>query len=137
MPFPRRKRRFLASHPKSEHRQQELFFARLTRVNHPAVALTWAVPNQAVALLSQPARVHFWREGVRAGVPDVECAYRSPVTGACLYIELKKPGESPRKEQRAILEALAAQGHTVAVCESAAEAFALWCRHVGIDLSWP
>ena len=137
MPYPRRKRSFLASHPKSEHRQQEHFFARLTRVNHPAVLLTVAIPLQALALLSKAAASHFWREGARAGWPDVLCAFPSPVTGGCLFIEFKKPGESPRPNQRTILEALAAQGHTVAVCESAEEAFVLWCEHLGIDLPWP
>lgn len=127
------RRAFLAKHPKSEHFQQERFFALLSRVNHPAVFLTFAIPNQALALLTTPARVHFSKEGCKAGVPDVLCAYPSSGKSG-LWIEFKKPGETPRENQQQFIDALVAAGYQVLVAFTAEEAFRVWCEYLGIRL---
>lgn len=116
-----------------EHLEQARFFALLSNVNHPAAKLTFAVPNQAVAKFrSKAARVRFWREGVRAGVPDLFTAFPTP-THHGLWIEMKRPGESPRPEQAEWHRALKAQGYRVVVCYSAMEAFQALLDYLGLD----
>jgi hypothetical protein len=128
-----RRRSFLANNLSSEHFQQARFFAKLSQVNHPAVALTFAIPNQALALLTKTAAIHFSKEGCKAGVPDVLCAV--PAQGkASLWIEFKKPGESPRASQREFIGRLEAAGNEVFVAFTAEEAFRVWCRYLGIEV---
>jgi hypothetical protein len=129
--FRRKKKSFLSTAKDSEHTTQAHFFAMLSRVNHPAVAITVAVPNQALALLTKTARFHFAREGCRGGVPDVMCLHPG-IDGGCLFIEFKKPGEGARPNQIEWMKNLAAVGHTCFICDDAKAAVAHWKQHLGI-----
>lgn len=121
-----------------EHLEQVAFFARLSWVNHPAVKLTFAVPNQAVAKYkSIKARMRFVREGVKGGVADVVCLHPSwDGRYHGLVIENKRPGEKPRADQKEFLEAAVEAGHNVFVCFSAKQAFQVWCEHLGLNLTY-
>jgi hypothetical protein len=118
--------------PDYEHREQTTFFNLLSRVNHPAALVTFAIPNQAVAKFrSKAMRIRFWKEGVRAGVPDIFVSYpMAPFHG--LYIENKTPGEKPSKEQVAWHERLRAAGYRVEVCFSARQQFEVFCDYLDI-----
>ena len=119
-----------------EHLEQAAFFARLTWVNHPAVLLTFAVPNQAVAKFKSKAmRLRFWKEGVKGGVADWVCLHPGKEFRS-LVVEMKRPGEEPRSDQTLFLEAAALAGNNVFVCFSAEQAFRVWCDHLGLDLEF-
>jgi hypothetical protein len=116
-----------------EHLEQVRLFALLSQVNHPAAKLTFAIPNQAVAKFrSKLARIWFWKEGIRAGVPDIFVPHPTHQHSG-LFIEMKRPGEKPRKEQLEWHAALRAQGYKVAVCYSAQEAFQALLDYLGLD----
>jgi hypothetical protein len=119
-----------------EHKTQVEFFNLLSRVNHPAVALTVAIPNQAIALLTKVVAVHFKHEGVKAGFPDTVAFYPSPHRSGLLIIEFKKPGDAPRANQLLMLKLLAEAGHNCYVCDEERAAFGLWCEHYGIKVSF-
>ncbi len=120
-----------------EHLEQVAFFNLLSRVNHPAAFLAYAVPNQAVAKFKSKAmRVRFWAEGVRGGIPDLHIAYPSQGFHG-LWIEMKRPGEKPRPEQVAWHERLREAGHKVEVCFSCKEAFKIFCDYLDMDPVFP
>lgn len=85
-------------------------------VNHvPELGLLFAIPNGGDRRASVGARLK--REGVRAGVPDLflPCP-RGGYSG--LFIEMKRPGMSPRPAQQAWINALRGQGYMVCVCKT-------------------
>lgn len=118
-----------------EHYEQEAFFDYLSRVNHPAVEMTFAVPNQAVALLTKSKGIWFWKEGVRAGVPDLFVDQPMPGFHG-LRIEMKRPGEKPTDKQLVWHERLRARGYRVEVCFSAVEALKVWCDYLGLHVTF-
>ena len=132
----RRRSSFLSRNPLSEHSIQEEFFSLLSRVNHPAVPISVAIPNQALALLTKFVRIWFKAEGVKKDFPDTVFFYPSPHRSGLLIIEFKKPGEEPRPGQIKMLKLLAAAGHNCYVCDEARAAFGLWCDHYGIKVSF-
>lgn len=116
----------------TEHSLQVAFFAAISYYDHPAVPLTLAVPNQAVAMLrSVAARTAFGKEGVRAGVPDILCLFPSRGFHG-LAIEMKKPGGVLSQAQREFLNRLHRSGYSAGVCYSTEDALAVWKRYLGI-----
>lgn len=115
----------------SEHAEQSRFFAYLSRINHPATRTTFAVPNGF--LRTKAMRLRAWREGVRAGVPDVCCAYPvHPHPG--LWLEFKVGKNTASKDQRAFMDELRRLGHRVELVRSGEEAFRVWADYLGFDI---
>lgn len=116
-----------------EHKEQAKFFAVLSQVDHPAARLTFAVPNQAVAKMrSKAMRIRFWKEGVRAGVPDVLCLY--PHGGYHgLAIEAKSPQGRLSPEQGEWFDRLKAAGWCVVEARSAQEMFTAWLDYLDLE----
>jgi hypothetical protein len=124
------------STPDYEHLEQVRFFNLLSNVNHPAARLAFAVPNQAVAKFrSKAARVRFWKEGVRAGAPDVLVLWPIGERHG-LALEFKRPGENPRPEQVEFLERLDAAGYQTAVVFSAKQAFQTLLEYLEVEVNW-
>jgi hypothetical protein len=120
------------STPEYEHLEQVRFFNLLSNLNHPAVEMTFAVPNQAVALLRKTKRVWFSAEGVKAGAPDIYVDFPvHPFHG--LRMEMKRPGERPTPAQLAWHARLRQQGFFVVVCFSAQQAFRAWLDYLGYE----
>lgn len=62
--------------------------------------------------------------GVIAGVPDLFFAHGN-ATYHGLFLELKKPGERPRKDQIELHKKLSDEGYCVYVCDNSAMAMTL------------
>lgn len=99
----------------AEHNEQAALFAwaEWARLEHPELALLFAVPNGGARDVVTGARLK--AEGVKRGVPDVwlpvaRCGYLGAV------IELKAGKGRPTKEQVAWLKALEEQGWLALVC---------------------
>lgn len=138
---PRRRAAERADAGDPEHAMQAAFFewVREEAATDPALALFYAVPNQAhvhgKAGMKRGARMK--REGRRRGVPDTALPVErepEPLAGLDrarfigLRIEFKAPGERPTPDQRWWLGALAEAGHACFVCWSleAAQAVVRW-----------
>lgn len=143
LPHSTRKKRRVRSSPPTvpglgrdyEHYEQEAFFDYLSRVNHPATEMTFAVPNQAVALLRMTKRLWFFAEGVKGGVPDIFVDHPTDRYHG-LRIEMKRPGETPTDKQLIWHERLRARGYRVDVCYSAVEALKVWCDYLGLHVTF-
>lgn len=114
-----------------EHYEQAKFFQLISQVNHPAAKLTFAIPNGAVGPTKEK-QLHFWREGLKSGVPDLLTAYPSQgFHGA--FIEFKFGDNKPSETQYRWLYALSDAGYKCAVCYSADLAFRFWLDYLGIE----
>lgn len=115
----------------SEHAEQARFFAYLSRINHPATEMTFAIPNGF--LRTKAMRLRAWQEGVKSGVSDVFTAYPvSPYAG--LWIEMKVKGNTLTKEQKKWFELVCARGYRAEIAYSAEEALKLWADYLGCDI---
>lgn len=117
--------------PTEHHEQAELFrLAMLHSRRCPALRMLYAIPNGANK--SRAARAKFQREGLRAGIPDLQlAAARGGYHG--LYIEMKRAkGGVLSLEQLAWHEALRAEGYRVEVCRGADAAWGVLCDYLGI-----
>ena len=99
----------------SEHQEQAALFAwaKLAAARLPELRLLFAVPNGGARDAVTGARLK--AEGVKPGIPDV-CLPVARGGWIGLWIEMKTSKRTLKPHQRAIGEALAAQGHRVAVC---------------------
>jgi hypothetical protein len=121
-----------------EHDIQSAFFDRLRGMASAdsryaqAVARTFAVPNGGTR--SKRAAARLKREGVRAGVSDVCCAYPSARRHG-LWLEFKAPGGTITTEQQAWIDESLRLGYEACVCWSAGEAIAVWRAYVDTALA--
>lgn len=85
---------------------------------HPELFDLHAIPNGGAR--SKAAAGQAKAEGVLASMPDL-ClpAPRGPFAG--LYVEMKRPGQYGRPEQRATAERLRARGYCVVECQTVQE----------------
>lgn len=110
---------------------------------HPVLENIFAIPNAGFASKKQGALRKL--TGRRSGVPDINL----PVKGwakerhatmvnlsLCvgLWIEFKRPGEKPTKEQLAWHERLRAEGHRVEICYSWTEGANTVIEYLGLRL---
>lgn len=113
-----------------EHIEQSKFFAAIAQINHPAAKLTFAIPNGAVGP-QREKQLHFWREGVRSGVPDAFISYPSgKYHGA--YIEFKFGDNKPSETQYKWLYSLSDAGYKCGVCYSAEVALQFFLDYLNI-----
>lgn len=88
--------------------------------------LLFCIPN--ASRLTDGGRVYKWKEGLRAGVPDLMLAIVRDDIGihlqfAGLFIEMKRiGGDKPTQAQQEYHALLQAQGYRVLTCFGAAEA---------------
>jgi VRR-NUC domain-containing protein len=118
--------------PASEHAEQADLFrlVDLYSARYPALLNVAAIPNGGARHPATGARLK--AEGVRAGYPDLFCAWpRLPFAG--LFIELKTATGRVAPEQAAWHERLRAAGYRVEVCRGAAAAWAVLCDYLGIS----
>lgn len=105
----------------SEHASQAAVFdwAEHSVKRYPAVRFLYAIPNGGHRNIVTAARMK--KEGVKAGLPDIHL----PVPNGSFYglwIEMKRRGNRPTKEQAAWMEGLSSMGHKCAVCYSSEDA---------------
>lgn len=105
----------------SEDEIQAYFFKWVTALENrfPVLKRFHAIPNGG-------GRTKFMRyllsiTGLRSGVPDTFLPVPAPGYSG-LYIEFKRPGEYPSKEQREWIDFLTSCGFKVVVCRSWIEA---------------
>lgn len=92
------------------------FYARINKLDE---RLLFHIPNQSATDVKY--RANNKRMGVRAGTPDYMLAVpQGQYHGA--FIEMKAPDGRVSDEQKAIGQALAAQGYKVTICYSTDEA---------------
>lgn len=99
----------------SEHESQRQVFtwATLQSGAWPELGLLFAVPNGGARNVVVGKKLK--AEGVKAGVPDIVLPVpRGGFHG--LFVEMKRPGNPPSKEQKEWLAALKGQGYCTAVC---------------------
>jgi hypothetical protein len=114
-----------------EHKHQCNFFAAISHVNHPAVALTGCTLG---GYLKKPTdRLRAVREGYRPGCPDLYVMWPSKGYHG-LWIELKIAPNKPSPEQLETLQRLRAAGYEACVAWSWDEAFKFWCEYLGISV---
>lgn len=121
------------STPDYEHKEQSRFFALLSHVNHPAVQLTFAVPNQAIGLKGWGSRKRYTTEGVRRGIADILCLHPGP-SAPFLAMEFKRPGGKVSPHQKEFLQRVKAAGGNAFVVYSAQQAFDTWLNHLGMKV---
>jgi hypothetical protein len=87
---------------------------------HPELDLLYAIPNSGAGK-SKGMAGRMKAMGTLRGICDLclPCA-RGPFHG--LYVEMKRPGETSRPEQRRVQERLRAEGHAVVECSHWEEA---------------
>ncbi len=113
-----------------EHQEQAALFelAALHEREYPELALMHAVPNGGHRHIAVAKKMK--REGVRAGVPDVELPVaRGDHSG--LHIEMKVKPNKPTEKQKRFMAALEKQGRLCRVCYSAEEAWEVIKRYLG------
>lgn len=120
----------------SEHAQQAaLVEAVAWHANQrPALRLLYAVPNGGKRNKAVAGQLK--AEGVKAGVPDLCLPVARGGYIGC-YLEGKVKGGRVRPEQRAWLEALAAEGHFTAVFWDAQEGLDLLLRYERGEIARP
>ena len=107
----------------TEHAEAAMLIraCKAAEATHPELRLLYAIPNGGHRAWRTAAQMK--AEGVKAGVPD----YHLPVARGGyigLWVELKRTkGGRLQPEQRAWMDALAAQGHRVALCKGWEAAF--------------
>lgn len=114
----------------SEHGHQMALFAwaTLARQEWPQLGLLFAIPNQRAGVV---AGAFFKAEGTKAGVPDLML----PVARGSwhgLFLELKKPGGIPTKEQMNWIDKLLKQNYFATVAygwEEAKEVILTYLRY--------
>lgn len=113
----------LAPEVLTEHAEQVTLIelCRKHEYLYPELSLIFAVPNGGKRHITTARRLQ--AEGLKAGIPDLIL----PVARAgfhSLYIELKRTKDSyATPEQKAMHEALRAQGNAVYVCKGGWEAW--------------
>jgi hypothetical protein len=115
--------------PTEAQEQTTLFqWARMMEGRWPELRLIHSIPNGGSR---HPVEaVHLKQQGVKAGIPDIflPCA-RGQYHG--LYIEMKRrKGGRLSDEQRAMIEALRAQGYKAEVCRGWEEARDTICEYL-------
>ena len=100
--------------PHEANEQEALFdWARLMRGKYPELDLLYHIPNGGSRNRLEAANLK--HQGVKAGVPDL-CLPVARGRYHGLYIEMKYGKNKTSEEQNKWLDALAWQGHAVAVC---------------------
>ena len=100
----------------SEHWEQKNLFLWLSRLEHPAKDLMFAIPNMGKRHVSFAVKMR--DEGLKSGVPDMFMAY--PAGGwHGLFIELKSLVGRARPEQLEWLAALQENGYRAELCKGA------------------
>lgn len=126
--------------PGSEDEIQANFFAwvDLYKKDYPDLQLIFAIPNAGFASVRQGVLRKL--TGRRKGVPDVCIPVAkwmglnaSTVFG--LWVEFKKPGEKPTKEQKEWHERLTRSGHRVEVCASWVDAANIVIEYLQLPLA--
>ncbi len=117
-----------------EHVQQKAFFNEIKKLFHPAVGLTFAVPNAAAG--SKLSKIMFYiDEGMLPGCADVICLWPNAQSKSMLIMEFKSKGGRMRPNQIEFRDLCLKAGHTHLVVYTAREALEAWCRHVSIALA--
>ncbi len=111
-----------------EAEQAALFeWAAYETAQYPELAFMFHIPNGGKRDVVTAANLK--RMGVKPGVPDIFLPVtRGPYAG--LFIEMKHGKNQLTREQRAYLDALAAEGYDVAVCYSFQEAVTAVTRYL-------
>jgi hypothetical protein len=102
----------------------------LQHIPHTGARCYYAIPNQAIGR-SFARQTYFSQEGALFGVSDWHCFYPTKKHPG-FYIEFKKPGESPRKNQTEFMDLARSCGHRVEVHTSAETAWAAVCDYLGV-----
>lgn len=87
----------------TERDEQIAFFEFIRPINHPAVGMTFHVPNGAIGR-KKWRRIGFWQDGVMTGVTDIITLYpgvAGPARGKPFVIEMKFGSGVLTKEQAA------------------------------------
>ena len=100
----------------SEHAHQVALFAwaALNRIKYPELAYMHAIPNGGLRDRITAAKLK--AEGVKSGVSDVFLPVKRGAWSG-LYIEMKKPGGKPTKEQLEFGQFALSQGFGFIVCD--------------------
>lgn len=107
----------------TEHQKALIEWAEAKAAEYPALRALYHIPNGGARSAAAGARLKDM--GTKAGMPDlclpVIRSTSEQLSGA-LYIELKKPGGSPKENQIECMDRLWAAGNTCVICQGWEEA---------------
>jgi hypothetical protein len=101
-------------------------------LQHPELVLLYAIPNGGTRNKKAAGRAK--GEGVLAGMCDL-CLPVPRAGFAGLYVEMKAEGEYGGRRQRAIAEALRAQGYAVMECQGVKEGLDAFLAYLALPAS--
>lgn len=101
---------------------------------YPELALVYAIPNGGARHKATAGRMK--AQGVLKSMPDLHLpVMRGPFL--TLYIEFKRPGDRSRSDQRAMADALRAEGHAVIECRGVEEGLSTILGYLALDKNRP
>ncbi|WMJ23475.1 VRR-NUC domain-containing protein [Paludicola sp. MB14-C6] len=116
-----------------EGAEQQALFQWSVWMSHqyPELELLYHTPNEGKRSKSQGAKLV--REGLKKGVPDIHLPVPSG-RFVSLYIEMKRKGQAPTKDQLDWIEKLQLHGNAARVCYSCDEAIDVIMKYLKGEL---